>query len=217
MNNIEFKNQQNEIITIFGRKGQGKTCLAKYLAFKNCNSPFIIVDPLGQFESGKIFNSAESLWHFIVNNTDYFYSNDPILILQTDDEEKIERLYELIYDNLINFVLLIDEVDLYFTNTSNSILRKIIRYGRNKNISIIVTCKRPALIHKDLTSQTDIFVFFRASEYRDLDYIEKNCSKEVAKKVQELNHLQFLAYNTSINDYTIEQIDNNVFSCLNPM
>lgn len=186
----------NQVSTIIGKKGCGKTTLTKLLML-DVDLPIILIDPMSQFSSTFEFTNAQSAWDFISDHFETF-KKGLVVSITDDNEDRLENFFLHIYKYMEKIMLIIDEIDMYFAVTNNkTVLNKIVRYGRNKEISLISTAKRPQGLHRNLSSQTDKFYFFRASEPRDLKYIQDYTNDCVAKDVQHLKPMQCIEYDTN--------------------
>ena len=109
------------------------------------------------------------------------------------DENFFTDVCELAYLHQ-DFILVIDEVDQYCgANFSPTGFKKLINYGRHKNIEIICTSRSPAEIPKLLVSQmTDLYIF-RMIEPNHLKYICSiyNGSPEDIKKLEDWKFIHF--------------------------
>jgi len=144
-------NVENRIIGIFGKKGTGKTTLMKALylsAWATTEKKIVVIDTLHQFDGLELEN---------------------VIFIRYDDDDKINQALEKIYD-VGNVALFFDELDMFSTavDYQKSILRKLFRYARNKNIDVVYTAKRISNVNKDSISNTDIIYVFQTTEQNDL-------------------------------------------------
>lgn len=210
---MKAKKKDNKIITIFGQQGQGKTAIASLLIFQAV-LPTIIIDPLEEFSEGVIFSNPIDLWNYLRNpeNLRSFYKYKKRLILQfPDDSIEAKKLMDKLYWNIFLYLrkilIVIDELDLHFHPNANSRLSELFKFGRNRNISIISTSKRPTLIHNDAVQLTTNFIIFNTATPEALEKISKYWNKEVNEKLKNLDEkLEFLAYKVANRTYTIEKI-----------
>ena len=171
------------IETIIGKKGTGKTTLAKHLF--NCRKYHfgVIVDPLNQF-SDYPFVDFKNILH-----TDLFLPVRAV-ITDTDDFKELCRL--LPYK--ANLTLLVDEIDMFDSAKLCLVnFMRLINYSRHYHIDIITTSRRPANISKNLTSQTDIFYVFKMTEPADLKYF-KSINPQIIKLLPTLKEYEFVKY-----------------------
>lgn len=187
----------NEIVTIIGHKGYGKTKLTEMLALLK-RRPTIIADPRYQFDTKPWrvhFRSVGQFRKWIMDreNITVFYDYHLELVVQGIDPEGFEELARIVMKmQVIAFV--IDEVDMFApaTMTNKAAFYHLIHYGRHNRIDIITTSRRPANISRNLTSQTDLFFFSRIRENTDKKYIEDYIGKELAETAKRLQRFTFL-------------------------
>lgn len=58
--------------------------------------------------------------------------------------------------------------------------------GRHAYLDIVYVTQRFSMVHRDLTANTQEFIFWNITEPSDLDSIEERCGTEVRNKVQNL-------------------------------
>jgi hypothetical protein len=104
-----------------------------------------------------------------------------------------DRVCELIYDHE-DLIFIVDEVDNYCGSSyCNQGFRKIINYGRHKNIEVIVTARRAADIPKLVIGEATEFFFFQMIEPNQLKYLSGIYDGDV-EKIKELpkhEHIHF--------------------------
>lgn len=188
---------QNQIQTIIGHKGYGKTKITEKLAILT-NKPTIILDPRWQYEENIrriVFTSVSKFQKFITkrNNFQIFMSYKLELVVNAIDNEDAELLAEIVY-KMKNICFVIDEIDMFFdTRTNkNSYFNKLVQYGRHNQIDIITTSRRPANISRNLTALTDVFYFSRLREPTDQKYIKALLGAAYVEKVGNLEKFSFL-------------------------
>jgi hypothetical protein len=74
--------------------------------------------------------------------------------------------------------------------TSTPEFIRLIRLGRHWKINIVWISQRFATVHRELTANTDEFIFFRIWEPLDLDAISKRCGDVTAEKVRNLRRIK---------------------------
>ncbi|MDR2789538.1 MAG: ATP-binding protein [Campylobacteraceae bacterium] len=201
------QNKQNSITTVIGKKGSGKSTLAEIISVCD-DKPKIIIDPRMQFHSDVkrrvIFRNVEKLKLTLLDIDKFkeFYNRRLEIVLHTDDETEVEKLFEFVYRYMQKITLVIDEVDMFcnaYTQNS-SYIYKLINFARHKEINIITTSRRPANISRSLTANTDTFYFARISEPNDLDYANKILNKEVIEAIGNLEKFEFIKYTEETNE-----------------
>lgn len=156
--------------------------------------PIIILDVLGNFQGYEHENQewidTQSISEALASLKAYCEKpseSSGIIVLQTGD-----------LDNAIDFIcsalwkihggtLVLDEADAFSTNMSEApCYDEAIRYGRNHGIDMVIGCRRPAEISKNLTAAADRVYVFVTREPRDLDYFSEFLGDEIALQLPRL-------------------------------
>lgn len=212
MDSMAFTHKTNNITTILALKGSGKSVLSEFLILQNPKNS-IIFDPnetLGAFKNRVFIDGSRSYEAFraICKVLRKAESKVDIVIYNCFD---CEPLLTLIWQNLQNMLIVIDEVDLYYSAfiPRDTAFFTFINRGRHKQFDIIANARRPAKIPRDLTSQSDyIFLGFVGREPLDLKFYKEvfgtleNLPTERFKwRVFDSNNQMY--YNFAINDSDI--------------
>lgn len=213
---MAFKHKTNNISTILALKGSGKSVLSEFLILQNHKNS-IIFDPnetLGPFKNRVFVDGSRSYEAFkaicrVLNKAD---SKVDIVVYNCFD---CEPLLNLIWQNLQNMLIVIDEVDLYYSAfiPKETAFFTFINRGRHKQFDIIANARRPAKIPRDLTSQSDfIFLGFVGKEPLDLKFYKEvfgtleNLPKERFKwRVFDSNNQKY--YNFAIDSSDLSILD----------
>lgn len=157
------------LVTIVGKRGKGKTSLAKKIIRSKPSSKIFIFDFMGEYSD--LDNEYISI---------YYYD---IWLFCKEVWEKSE-LYK-------NTIAVFDEINRYGKN--NDDIKWLYDLGRHKNIDIIAVSRR---ILTDLPlyvrSGTERFMIFQITEPADLDHIKKYSSEEMAAEVRNLKDFQYI-------------------------
>jgi len=157
------------LITIVGKRGKGKTSLAKKLVRAESSSKIFIFDFMDEYSG--LSNEYISIYYY-----------DPWLFCKEVWEQA--ALYK---NNLVVF----DEINRYGHN--NEDIHWLYDLGRHKNIDIIAVSRR---IFSDLPvfvrTGTERYIFFQITEPIELDYIKKHSSEEMADMVRNLKDFQYI-------------------------
>lgn len=200
---------KNDILTIFGKKGSGKTELCKFLYFSN-PKPAIVIDIAEQFQDvGLNFPDVESIKKYLQANYKIFYKKKQILVLNQYETENIEDLLNFLWEcKFQDFELIIDEVDTIYNthNQHKSALKPFIHRGRHRQIDLITTSRRPANVGRDLTSQSDNIYIFRNNEPNDIKYFSLFINKIAIDEIRHLDKYYFLNYSTETNAHEIDTL-----------
>ncbi|NVM56230.1 MAG: ATP-binding protein [Candidatus Helarchaeota archaeon] len=153
-----------------GKRGKGKTSLAKKLVRAKPSSKIFIFDYMGEYSD--LSNEYISIYYY-----------DTWLFCK-EVWEKAE-LYK-------NTIVVFDEINRYGQN--NEDIHWLYDLGRHKNIDIIAVSRR---IFADLPvyvrSGTERYIFFQITEPVELDYIKKHSSEEFAAAVRNLGFLEYIS------------------------
>jgi DNA helicase HerA-like ATPase len=156
------------IIYVCGKKGYGKTELTKTKIIPKYNR-VVILDSLG-FEYP--FLSSNTISEFGENIEKNVQRDNFVLTYNPLDNHEAEffKICLVLSDCLI----VIEEADLFCTTAQiDDSLNRLIRYGRHRNLDLVLISRRPAEVHRNVTAQSDIIISFRQTEPRDLEYFKK--------------------------------------------
>lgn len=205
----------NTIITILALKGSGKSVLTEFLILQNPKSS-IIFDPnetLGAFKNRVFIDGSKSYEAFktilkVLKKVNG--AKVDIVIINCFDAEP---LLSMIWERLENILIVIDEVDLYYSAfiPRDTAFFSFINRGRHKQFDLIANARRPAKVPRDLTSQSDfIYLGFVGKEPLDLKFYKEvfnktdNLPKEKYMwKVFDLNKQSYYNFAIGSNDFKI--------------
>lgn len=155
--------------TIVGKRGRGKTSLVAEILVRQEWDQIFIFDYCGEFGDFAIPG-------FCYVETDGF--RDFCHGVWNNSRAGVETL------------LVLDEVAMY--GKYNYLVEHIYRLGRHKQIQIVATAQRPAILPVIVRSQTDLWYFFSVSEPADIDYVSKVVPKEDLEVIVGLERFQYL-------------------------
>ena len=192
--------RENEIITILGKKGGGKTSLAA--SFTNSLTRLIIFDYNREYEKGLIVTNPVTL----SKELQKYYESAFRIIYRPDDtlliDEHFDGFARIAYA-MSNYTLVIEEIDLVTTaGFMPDGLHKIINYGRHKGIDLIGLSRRAFKVPRDLTSNSDkVMIAGPLNEPRDIKYLADFMDSADAEKVKTLKRedgkgAEFLEWST---------------------
>jgi len=181
----------NTIGSLFGRKGSGKSTLVGEITrdFRRV----IVIDYLGEYDARRGFTVHEG---FTASATALVRWNPKprfALSLRVDEVHHALMLLEIVWE--MRNVLLVVEESSWLCTPSNlpQELRRLVRMGRHREISQLYVAQRPAMVHRDVTSQSDWIVSFQQHEARDIHFLEESLLGEQAEKVRELGQYEIIA------------------------
>jgi hypothetical protein len=152
-----------------GKKGKGKTTLAKSLILQRPDSDQVfILDYLGEYHSlkrKKVFIFRENLYLFC----------------------------KTAWDNASpkkNTLVVFDEIDLYGKN--NPYISFIYRFGRHKKIDLIAIARRFYDLPVIVRSLTDEFYLFQITEERDLNYLRRSVDEAKVQQIFNLKNYDYI-------------------------
>lgn len=177
----------SNIICVFGMRGFGKTYHTKEL-IKNCKR-LLVYDTLNEYYKNVKFTIYSfDLLKVHLNKPNFSLSFSPRNLTTAFDPTC--QLVGAIGD--ITFI--IEEVDFYSsTFFTPEPLQFLVRYGRHRNVSLIVTARRPAEVPRLITSQSTAIHCFKIIEPRDILYLSEFFGEQ-AKTLKSLTRGQFLEY-----------------------
>lgn len=180
---------EKKIILIFGKRGSGKSWLAKKLIE---NEPrFIVFDTMSEYENGVIFD-AENFAEFLEFWQNVYRSRYSLLYRPMMPAVEIKDISELVY-MVGNCCFLVEEIDCYCTAYQISeTFAQIIQRGRHKNIKLIGITQRPYGIHRLLTSQAKEIFVFNTNEPRDREYLRTLLGQEIEPKLDALKQYEYV-------------------------
>ncbi len=190
------------IILIFGKRGSGKSVLAK----KACQDKkrLLIYDTIGEYSEGVIVSGLDQLRDFWRK---VYRGNFRIIYQPADPEgdfDSVCRQVALCED--LTFV--IEELDRFARPLAMSReFKEIVQRGRHHRIELIGVTQRPHGIDKLLTSQSKQMLIFNTTEPRDIDYFKDVVGYEVVKKIADLQQYQYVVWKDGTEELEIKKED----------
>lgn len=180
----------NTITFVTGRKGCGKSTLVRDLLREHPR--VVVLDYLGEYgaECGAtihdgIVASVRALdrWH-----------TRPRFCLSlrvTDERDALDLLG--VARRMRSFLLVVEEASWICSPGRLPLeLREIVRFGRHQEISQLYVAQRPAMVHRDVTSQADVIVSFQQHGERDIAYLEGSVLADRAALVRALRPFEIV-------------------------
>lgn len=192
-------------ICFFGKKGSGKTTTIGG-QLNDCKPPVVILDVLGNFNSNEFFNSQSVSETITEINKQISSDRFKVISLKTNDPElSVEFISAALYE-ANGGTLILDEVDA-FKITENGCFDSLIRYGRNKNVSLITGCRRPAEINRNITAGANSLWVLKTNEPRDIDYYCSTILGDYAYQLMSIPEWHGLYVDYDLSEKGIYKID----------
>lgn len=195
------KSKKRNIIGILAMQGSGKSALMQYFLMINPKS-CIIFDPTYSLQpyKNRVFIDFEkqSIKHILNKIGKRIYTQKIDIVINNCND--IESVLSLIYNNLENICIVIDEIDIEYKAfvSNDTYLYKICNFGRHRELDLIGVARRPANMPRVLTSQSNYLCLGNSNkEPLDLKYIKEFVDKETFKKYENLKKYEFLLYDTN--------------------
>lgn len=174
------------IVTIFGKKGSGKSVLSKeYLV--TMGGRVVFLSPVEDLP----YRYTE-VWEFeAIGDRMSALKKGEILVVRRADSMALDLIACQALIDGEGFTIVIDEMDRY--SDSQEYL-DMIHYARHFNINIVANTRRYTDVPRLLTSQSDTLCVFATQEPRDLDYLRQFTSKEFTERIPTIPEYHFLEY-----------------------
>lgn len=187
--------RSNTIYVIVGKKGSGKTTLAKKLHAQA--SRRITIDPMWEYKDGVIVTTFDDLVSYVRPRRFAQYS----VILRTMDDVERDNVIEFLTTGepntptLPNVTILIDEIDrLCSPREITDELHRLVNYGRHYGVDLIAVSRRPRAMHRDITANADAIAIGQTQEPRDVDYLEEFVGPQLVAKARALPEYGFAVW-----------------------
>lgn len=158
---------------VLGKRGDGKSRLCRTLCFEDRR--LVVIDTLGEHVEDGYVKPAETPEAF----RRVLLEADPAKPFRVGfypgSEDEFEWAVQAVAARR-GLALFIDEIDFWYEDsrtTPGQPLRNMVRYGRHDDQRLVVVARRPAAVHRSITSQAVLWVFPGITEPRDVDYIER--------------------------------------------
>jgi hypothetical protein len=160
---------QNLIVTVLGRKGCGKSTLVREITREW--KRVVILDYLGEYGSGIGATVHEGLRASVAALVHWSPRPRFCCSLRVDDLDDALDVLE-VAGAMRDYLLVVEEAS-WICSASHipSQVARLVRYGRHHGISQLYVAQRPTMVHRDVTSQSDVIVSFQQHEQRDVAYL----------------------------------------------
>ena len=158
---------QNVVITIIGRKGSGKTTLAKEISLEQ--KRLVIIDANAEYEIGEVCWGLQECTAKLVQHENSKRFRISCRCLAVEDNLRLIGLCYHLHDCWI----VIDETSMYASPTSvPDEISRLVRFGRHRRLSLVFIARRASEIPRDITANSDLLITFRQHEPRDIQYLK---------------------------------------------
>lgn len=177
---------KNEIVIILGRKGSGKTHLARQMAAEA--SRMIVFDPQRQFSAeGVVINDGLSLAEYLslIQNNSFRIVYQPVMTVRGDVDLLLQEFnfVSRCVGRLRDVFFVIDEIDRCVGR--DYVFKNLIQTGRHRQISIVATTIRYTDATRDMTAQADTIISFQCTEPGDVRYFRERLG-DIAERLPSL-------------------------------
>lgn len=155
-------NAKSSVSLIFGKRGCGKTTLAKELI--KDKKRFIIIDKLGEYTDGVIVSNEIEALNLARQNPKGFK-----IVIRLQEERK--KLFDVLYC-ITNYCLIVEELSMFCnSHYIDKGLFAIMAYGRHRKIDFIGISQRPSQMNPLIRTQADSVYCFKMVEPVDIKYL----------------------------------------------
>lgn len=193
---------EKKIILIFGKRGTGKSYLAKKLI--ESETRIVIFDTLSEYETGVLFDTEHGrefreFWQRV------YRGNFRLVYRPLKPDDEIDEIAALVFA-LGNMTFVVEEIDCYCTSFQISeAFAHIVQRGRHKNITLVGITQRPFGIHRLLTSQAKEIYIFGTNEPRDRDYLKALLGREIEPKLDALERFEYIHWQEGKQELEIDK------------
>lgn len=185
-----------DIVIIIGRKGSGKSYLIKHLFLPQFSS-YVIDDHVMERTRNEYADfgyRARYLSEIVSKPRVNFYD------YQKDDSsfEKIWNAVKLHANRWGDTLFVIDEAHIHFSKKSLPVAQKeVLHENRHYGTGIILASQRIYDINPIAYKQADYIILFYTREPREIEFIRKYISSEVAETVKTLKQYYFVLFDVN--------------------
>jgi hypothetical protein len=199
------------IYLVIGKRLQGKTTLAVYLARKNPRR--FIFDPRGMIEPARDGFVVSGQSTLIMQGVDQVIEGDegmreivvrPTLDVQSAFNAMVNELYQwLKAEPSARFVLLIDEIR-FIKDLQTPQFEWLLRCSQPDRVHVIMTCHRPIDIPTDVRAIADNWLVFRMTQEHDLKTLSER-SQQAARIARHLREREFVHWDDAAGEHHLHR------------
>lgn len=168
--------ERGNFVVIFGQANSGKTVCLRHIVKANRRMKFIVLD--------------------INENLGALAEKKRVAVIPTvpEETEHIDVVVQKV-EKLGDCFVVLDEVDQYPLHPMHpSLLKNVIRRGRNKGIGFVVACRRPAFMKGLFLANVSSFVVFRHQLPEDLKFLAEFTQEQDENVFRDLKEHHFRLY-----------------------
>jgi hypothetical protein len=185
--------KKNTITIVVGRKGCGKSTLAKTLVAP-CRR-IIILDPQSEYNIGVRVNNFHAFTDMVLR---YRFADDFKLTYFPQDKKDIRYMFPMICDvvyDVMDVTFVVEELGYFMSATSfPASFARLVMGSRHQRVSIIGITQRATKIPRDLRSQADKIYTFQQVEPGDVKYISEFMEMKDVNRVKSLTDHRFIEW-----------------------
>lgn len=184
----------NEVLSVIGQRGSGKTYFTKYLISQF--PKVLIIDPNHEYKGfGGVIPDIQTLLEIL------YYDRFQRLVFQPKhlNSEQMNYLCDRIYNYCWDCTVVIEEIRNWCnTRTIPPNMSVLVRLGRHKGIGFVGVSQRACHFHGDILSQAHHIISFRQEYVQDIEYL-KQYMGDNASKIKGLNDFYYMVYSMGKN------------------
>lgn len=185
--------KQAPICGLFGRRGVGKTSLAREIARHQAR--VVVWDYLAEYgplafrSEGNLAGLGEYLrWARVQQFAAARY------VPREGTVAEFEQFCELVY-RYQNFVLVVEEAAaICQASYLPPAFGRVVRQGRHRGLGLLWTTQRLNEVSRTLTGLTDVWAGFNLSEPADVQALAARCGRDYAERVSRLPRFEWLGW-----------------------
>lgn len=184
--------KQAPMVGIFGRRGCGKSTLARAIARHQAR--VVVWDYCGEYGPLALCcEDADSLADYLDWGAGKRFAAVRF-IPQLGDVDEFEEFCEVVYESQ-NLVVVIEEVAaVCHAAWLSPAFGRIVRQGRHRALGLLWATQRLNEVSRTLTALTDVWVGFSTSEPNDLQALAARAGRDYAEDVASLPRFKWLGY-----------------------
>lgn len=191
---------EKKIILIIGKRGSGKSYLAKKLIANERR--LLVYDIMSEYTQGIVFGTESNIMFRRLWKKTY-RGNFRLIYRPIRPKQEIEMLADLVFA-LGYMTFLVEEIDSICTSFEiPEIFGRIVQRGRHRNITLIGVTPAPFGINRDLTRQAKEIYIFRTTEPRDIQYLRGLLGSGIEEKLNQLEQYQYVKWKDGKDELTI--------------